>query len=234
MIDIQLIDELRALPIKEGKEKLAEYAANFNITVKKTRSFDNMVEDIKAAFAELADEPMPDQNEGLSINDLIAAADQGDNVELLVDQPVVDAVEVLDVAVEDKLIQDYKILNVVESEDSPQVELAVEIKPVKAIEHIVLTATIEKEVVKDESDSIILPKSYSPSLQMIGSGHMAYVTLPWWIYEWVSKNPDWKSKPHSFPHYHGIDSLLSLIYYINRNGQVRIRETRNSSFVILK
>lgn len=234
MIDIQLIEELRALPTKEGKEKLAEYAANLNITVKKTRSFDNMVADITAAIEELANEPMPENNVGLSINDLITAADTNSVDQLLVDTPLVNQIEVFENQVA-PFVESVKVVDVVKSDDAPHIELAVEVKP----KDVAVEIKLDDEIIQTVSATIApastyeLPKSFSPTLALLGAGQATFATLPWWIYEWITQNPDWKSNPNSCPHYHAIDTLRSLIYYINRDGQVRIRETRNSSFQIL-
>ena len=80
MIDKDYIEELRALSDKkEAKAKLFEYAEQFGISVKKSKSFDNIVIDIEEALNALADEPLP-ETDGLSITDLITAADDVDGV----------------------------------------------------------------------------------------------------------------------------------------------------------
>jgi len=88
------------------------------------------------------------------------------------------------------------------------------------------------KIVKTD-ETIELPKNFSPNMQLLGK-NPGYITLPWWIYQWIKDNPDWKSRPTSFEHPSAHQTLFSLIYYIKRNGSVMIRETRNSSFVTLK
>lgn len=205
MLDTAHIDELKELGGREAKDELAKYATTFGITLKKTRSFDNMVADLNDALDDLANEPMPEENSGMTIAELIASAPQ----ELLVDSPVVEHIEVVDVPV---------VVETPVPEPLPVVVETTKLEPVEVV----------------EPDTAELPKNFSPSLHVMGSGATGYVTLPWWIYEWISKNPDWKKNPKSFPHAYGLDSLFSLIYYINRDGFVRIRETRNSSFVVLE
>lgn len=222
MIDKDYIEELRALSDKkEAKAKLFEYAAQFGISVKKTKSFDNIVIDIEEALNALADEPLP-ETDGLSITDLITAADDVDGVNftneevkeeaiLLFDSPT-EQVEVLEV-VEQEIEFDHDkfeeaITQVVESEKEPQPEVNKEVK-------------------------FVLPENFSPTLIKLGKGP-GYVTVPWWIYQWIAETPDWKSRPTSFEHASAHQTLFSLIYYINRDGSVLIRETRNSSFVTLK
>ena len=99
MIDKDYIAELKALDDnKEAKAKLAEYAEQFGIKVKKNKSFDNIVVDIEEALQKLASEPMP-ETDGLSIKDLIDAADAAEGLKyddeevnpeaaLLIDSPV--------------------------------------------------------------------------------------------------------------------------------------------------
>ncbi|QXV75022.1 prohead protease inhibitor [Escherichia phage AlbertHofmann] len=222
MIDKDYIEELRALSDKkEAKAKLFEYAAQFGISVKKTKSFDNIVIDIEEALNALANEPLP-ETDGLSITDLITAADDVDGVNftneevkeeaiLLFDSPA-EQVEVLEV-VEQEIEFDHDkfeeaIIQVVESEKEPEPEVNKEVK-------------------------FVLPENFSPTLIKLGKGP-GYVTVPWWIYQWIAETPDWKSRPTSFEHASAHQTLFSLIYYINRDGSVLIRETRNSSFVTLK
>ena len=222
MIDKDYIEELRALSDKkEAKAKLFEYAEQFGISVKKTKSFDNIVIDIEEALNALADEPLP-ETDGLSITDLITAADDVDGVNftneevkeeaiLLFDSPT-EQVEVLEVVEQEKEFDHDKfeeaITQVVESEKEPEAEVNKEVK-------------------------FVLPENFSPTLIKLGKSP-GYVTVPLWIYQWIAETPDWKSRPTSFVHASAHQTLFSLIYYINRDGSVLIRESRNSSFVTLK
>ncbi|QHJ75758.1 inhibitor of prohead protease [Acinetobacter phage vB_AbaM_PhT2] len=240
MLDHEYIKELQEISLEDkrlAKEKLAEYAETFGIKIKKTKSFDSIVNDIKAGLTELAGEPLPDQNEGLTISDLITAADSNDGKvvfeevkeqaqKLLVDSPVVEDFKILDIRTETDELGEKLVADVV-------------IKPTHPVQEIKFNAEIP--VHQDLDNSVVeepalytLPENYSPGMHMLGNGPNTYVTLPWWIYEWITQHPEWKQKPNSFPHAYGIDTLYSLIYYIKRDGYVRIRETRNSSFVILE
>lgn len=221
MIDKNYIEEIRVLEKKEAKEKLAEYAASLGVDVKKTKTFDNMLADLEAGLKAFADMPMPDDNEGLSITDLIDADDElsgakfdGDEsakeeAKLLFDAPTEAKVEVVEIE---------KPVVVVE-EDVPFVEEKFEAAVAKVIE--------------SEKPVFALPKNFSPNLMLIGK-NPGFCTVPWWIYQWIAETPDWKERPTAFPHPTAHQTLFSLIYYINRNGSVLVRETRNSSFVTLK
>lgn len=90
--------------------------------------------------------------------------------------------------------------------------------------------TADKPAVSNEKKSV-LPENFTPIFQLMGKAP-GYYTLPWWIYEWITKTEDWKSnidKAHAFAQ----STLYSLVYYIERDGSVEIRETRNSKFVTL-
>ncbi|MGU4174539.1 hypothetical protein, partial [Pseudomonas aeruginosa] len=86
MLDKDYIAEIGALEKKEAKEKLAEYAETFGIKLKKTKAFDNMVADLEVELAKLANEPMPEQNDGLSIYDLIQADDEAKGTAIFKDE----------------------------------------------------------------------------------------------------------------------------------------------------
>lgn len=229
-MDTQYIGELRVLEDKkEAKTKLIEYAEQFDIKLKKTKSFDNLVLDIEEAFKELQSEPIPEAD-GLSISDLIDADDESKGLyvanevkpeaRLLFDGPVGEyQVEVIDQP-EAELVEKGEVVKVkLIEEDIPFVE-----------EKFKETVT---KVIESEKPVFSLPENFSPNLQLIGK-NPGFVTVPWWIYQWISETPDWKERPTSFQHPTAHQTLFSLIYYINRNGSVLVRETRNSSFVTLK
>lgn len=226
-MDIQYIEELMALENKkETKTKLAEYAAQFGITLKKSRTVEGMVSDLEIAFKELNDIPMPENNEGLSISDLIDADDElaGKNDFIDgVDEAKVEAKLLFDAPSE---VADIKVVEV-KDEEPVVAETASYTNKVVYAEPVIVAPVIPEPL-----GSYVVPSDFSPTLIKIGPNG-GYCTLPWWIYDWITKTPDWKSSPHSFPHAYGVDTIISLIYYIEREGQVRIRETRNSSFVIL-
>lgn len=209
MIDQAYIDEIKTLGVKESKEKLAEYAAQFNIVVKKTRSFDNMVADIRTELEKLASEPMPEQpSTGLTISDLIQADDEISGNSVFEDEAKPEAIA----ALRGNLVESSN-----ETVNGP-------VEPEKLAEIV---------AEKPKATHFELPENFSPTIILMGKAP-GYYTLPWWIYEWIEKNPDWKSNPESCQHYHALPVLKSLIYYIKRDGNVKIRESRNSRFFILE
>lgn len=161
MIDKDYIAELKALDDnKEAKAKLAEYAEQFGIKVKKNKSFDNIVVDIEEALQKLASEPMP-ETDGLSIKDLIDAADAAEGLKyddeevnpeaaLLIDSPVKSDIKI-EVVETDKIPENTDVL----IEDTPFVE--------EKFEQAVA------EIIESEKLSVFtLPENFSPNLQLIG------------------------------------------------------------------
>lgn len=233
MLDKNYIEEIRVLDKKESKTKLAEYALQFDIKLNKTKTFENMLADLEEDLAKLADIPMPEVNEGLSISDLIDADDELNGASDYVvglDEAKPEAVMLFDAPSEVPVVIEVKV---------PEVELRVEspigevISPQPVLSENTLEEAVSKIIESEAKEDIFeLPAKFAPSLIKLGPG-AGYCTLPWWIYEWITKNPDWKEKPNQFPHHYGLSTIYSLIYYIKREGQVRIRETRNSRFFVL-
>lgn len=230
-MDIQYIEELKALDDKkEAKSKLAEYGATFGIVLKKSRTIDGMIEDLQAGLKELADRPMPEDNVGLSISDLIDADDElnGKFVQedvkeealLLFDAPVAETIEIKTIVVDEPITETHI--------ESPIGDIVSDVK----LSENTIEEAVAKIIETEKPVMFELPDNFSPTVIKLGPGN-GYVTLPWWIYDWITQNPDWKQNPGRFPHHYGIPTLHSLIYFIKREGSVRIRETRNSSFVVL-
>lgn len=240
MLDKDYIAEIGALEKKEAKEKLAEYAETFGIKLKKTKAFDNMVADLEVELAKLANEPMPEQNDGLSIYDLIQADDEAKGTAIFKDEAKEEARLLIDsvsdapqVTVTDIDPHFGKPMDPVKGVilEAPIGDSIITVTDDK-VHTIPVTAIIQEDKVVKPVEEFTLPDNFSPTLHLIGR-NPGYATLPWWIYQWILETPDWKSRPLSFEHPSAHQTLLSLIYYIKRDGSVQVRETRNSSFATL-
>lgn len=240
MLDKDYIAEIGALEKKEAKEKLAEYAETFGIKLKKTKAFDNMVADLEVELAKLANEPMPEQNDGLSIYDLIQADDEAKGTAIFKDEAKEEARLLIDsvtdapqVTVTDIDPHFGKPMDPVKGIilEAPIGDSVITVADDK-VHTIPVTAIIQEDKVVKTTEEFTLPDNFSPTLHLIGR-NPGYATLPWWIYQWILETPDWKSHPLSFEHPSAHQTLLSLIYYIKRDGSVQVRETRNSSFATL-
>lgn len=235
-MDHQYIEELRQLDDKkEAKAKLIEYAEQFGLQLKKSKGFDNLVLDIEAGLKELAAEPVDEVEGGLSISDLIDADDEISGAKAHIEgetEAKEEAVLLFDAPYETPSVIEVPV-------QIPEKELRVEapIGEVLEPQPVLSENTIEEAVAQitesENSELFKLPADFSPHLILMGK-NPGYVTLPWWIYQWIKETPDWKSRPTSFPHPSAHQTLFSLLYYIYRNGSILVRETRNSSFVTLK
>lgn len=235
-MDHQYIEELRQLDDKkEAKAKLIEYAEQFGLQLKKSKGFDNLVLDIEAGLKELAAEPVDEVEGGLSISDLIDADDEISGAKAHIEgetEAKEEAVLLFDAPSEAPSVIEVPV-------QIPEKELRVEapIGEVLEPQPVLSENTIEEAVAQitesENSELFKLPADFSPHLILMGK-NPGYVTLPWWIYQWIKETPDWKSRPTSFPHPSAHQTLFSLLYYIYRDGSILVRETRNSSFVTLK
>lgn len=220
------IEELRKLDLREAKTKLAEYALEYGIELKKTKSFDNMLSDFKEESEKIKSSPMPEDNEGISISDLIQASDESEGKSVFDDEAPAD-LKVLVGEIGSPVIEEVTEIQPteethVDEEESPEPE------PIETPEETL----IEPNVTSDDESPFQLDYDFYPRINLIGKAP-GYMTLPWWIYEWIKDTPDWKQHPLDFPHPTAHDTLKTLIYYIERDGSVTVRETRNSSYITL-
>lgn len=235
-MDHQYIEELRQLDDKkEAKAKLIEYAEQFGLQLKKSKGFDNLVIDIEAGLKELAAEPIEQVEGGLSISDLIDADDEISGAKAHIEgetEAKEEAVLLFDTPFETPSVIEVPV-------QIPEKELRVEapigevLEPQPVLSENTIEEAVDQIVESEKSEPFKLPADFSPHLILMGK-NPGYVTLPWWIYQWIKETPDWKSRPTSFPHPSAHQTLFSLLYYIYRDGSILVRETRNSSFVTLK
>lgn len=236
MFDKEYFEELRAIAASDDKEaqktaktELADYAKQFDIKVKKTLSLENMIEFVETELTKLASE-MEEETpaEGTSINDLILAADTVDGKVVFdeADQSLIETMEETKVEIEepkkevvitDGPAQIVEVEEVVEEEKPQFAEL--------------FNEEVEHRTPKD-TETLCDLGDFRPTIVLMGTGRGFY-NCPWWIADYILNNPDWKKYPERFPHAYVHDTLKSLIYYIKRDGSVKIRETRNSQFITL-
>lgn len=212
-IDYEKVDGFRTLDAKEQKGALADYAMTvFAVKLNKQKSFDNMLADLVAALPE--DEEKP---------------------ELLIDSPEPEIVAYKGtVTMGEPVIEAPNVPDVVIDASADFIEYVKEVAPEVADQIKLVPDVVEAPVsASDESkDSLAWLDTFSPTIFLMGRSARSngYYTCPWWIYDWIKKNPDWYKDPDSCPHASAIDTIKSLVYYIKRDGEVTVRETRNSRF----
>lgn len=241
MFDKEYFEELRAIAASDDKEaqktaktELADYAKQFDIKVKKTLSLENMIEFVETELTKLASE-MEEETpaEGTSINDLILAADTADDKVVFdeVDPSLVEAMKEPEIVIEETKEESPAIEPVVEEVKS-DVEEAPEVKVESPVANI-FSDEAEHRSPAHDTDSFCDLTGFRPTICLIGGGR-GYYSCPWWIFDWIVNTPDWKKYPERFPHAYVHDTLKSLIYYIKRDGSVKVRETKHSQFHTLK
>ncbi|HAL7775225.1 TPA: hypothetical protein H7D47_000299 [Escherichia coli] len=241
MFDKEYFEELRAIAASDDKEsqkaaktELADYAKQFDIKVKKTLSLENMIEFVETELTKLASE-MEEETpaEGTSINDLILAADTADDKVVFdeVDPSLVEAMKEPEIVIEETKEESPAVEPVVEEVKS-DVEEAPEVKVESPVANIFSNEAEHRSPAHD-TDSFCDLTGFRPTICLIGGGR-GYYSCPWWIFDWIVNTPDWKKYPERFPHAYVHDTLKSLIYYIKRDGSVKVRETKHSQFHTLK
>ncbi|QPX76577.1 putative major capsid protein inhibitor of protease [Cronobacter phage vB_CsaM_SemperBestia] len=216
-IDYEKVDGFRTLDAKEQKGALADYAMTvFAVKLNKQKSFDNMLADLVAALPE--DEEKP---------------------ELLIDSPEPEIVAYKgEVTMGEPVIEAPNIPDVVIDASADFMEYVKEVAPEVADQIQLVPDVVEAPVsASDESKGeLVWLEGFSPTIFMMGrsASSNGYYTCPWWIYDWIKQTPDWYKDPDSCPHASAIDTIKSLAFYIVRDGEVRVRETRNSRFETFK
>lgn len=216
-IDYEKVDGFRTLDAKEQKGALADYAMTvFAVKLNKQKSFDNMLADLVAALPE--DEEKP---------------------ELLIDSPEPEIVAYKgEVTMGEPVIEAPNVPDVVIDASADFMEYVKEVSPEVADQIQLVPDVVEAPVsASDESKGeLVWLEGFSPTIFMMGrsASSNGYYTCPWWIYDWIKQTPDWYKDPDSCPHASAIDTIKSLAFYIVRDGEVRVRETRNSRFETFK
>lgn len=199
-IDYEKVEGFRALDTKEQKGALAEYAQT-EFGVKL-----NKQKSFDNMLADLVGALPDDEPEVLiKVGDITVTSD---SMQVEKDTP-------------DDLSADF-------------IQYVKDVAPEVADQIKVVTPDVEAPVSdSDESKAdMAWLDGFSPTIVLMGRSARSngYYTCPWWIYDWIKQNPDWHKDPDQCPHYSARDTLKSLVYYMKRDGQVTVRETRNSSF----
>lgn len=239
-IDYDYVNGLRDLERREAKDLLAEYAKEyFNLELKRSKSFDTLVKEIDEYVASHSEEDIP-YGEGFSTADLIDAVDH------LEGKDQFDEADARVVAQVKGIIEGEPEAIVLSSPIAPIDEPTMTLVDVDSDKGTIVTTEVPakfdtlleaaKAIQADEAGSDLYAydlKGFVPHIYMMGR-HPGYCHLPFWIYDWIKSNPDWKANPEKCQHWEAHQTLKSLLYYIRRDGQVRVRETRNSRFDVLK
>ncbi|UOX40563.1 minor head protein inhibitor of protease [Aeromonas phage GomatiRiver_11] len=224
----------------EGKKKLAEYALkNFGVKLNRTKTIPNMLNDLEeevgAAF-KAAQDTVGDAEEQIDMN---ARVDLSDAIELNPD--AMDEDEDDDSTPSHIAVEEFQ--SVTGNEPVPIADLEPEVKAeiVEAIKtgKVVIEAPIKpvaniepaKAVAQPKTTvTLTFPEDYKPKYKLIGPEGRAFINIPYWVYDWM-QGRDWRTEISECPFDKEI--LKSLAFYIERDGSVAIRESRNSKFIVI-
>lgn len=217
-IDYEKVDGFRTLDAKEQKGALADYAMTvFAVKLNKQKSFDNMLADLVAALPD--DEEKPELLIDSPEPEIVAYKG-----EVTMDEPVIEAPNVPDVVIDAPVEINPRDLSGSQLL-TPNTGQIFKLKMPDVVEAPVSAS--------DESkDNLAWLDGFSPTIFLMGRSERSngYYTCPWWIYDWIKQTPDWYKHPENCPHASAIDTIKSLVFYAKRDGQVTVRETRNSRF----
>jgi len=231
-IDYAKVEGFKELDQKEGKIALAEYAQdNFDVKLVRNKTFENMLTDLEAALKEkYKDLPTDEQLAAEPPIDFTPpAGPPGVDLESLQVQPISEP------------ITEIPIPSAKSAEPFGLEHAVVKLDPEEKIDELPVESGVP--VLAPESDSAPVSadmawlEGFSPTISLMGRNERTngYYTCPWWIYDWIAQNPDtWFLNPEACPHYSAINVIKSLAWFAKRDGEVRIRETRNSRFITLK
>lgn len=226
MFDNEKIEIYRKLPVKEAKVALLEYLKeNFDVAVAANYSFDKILK--------TAEQKITERHElELARNAVTLENFTRTNVTPhdLINNP--------------QLAQQYHI-DRTELEDAPEpvkweantVPVRDTLKPAPVVPSRILSAQQSIPSVQVQMQGacdMILPETFRPNLipSMKTPDGKDCINLPFHILDEVVKiGVMWKAAASS-SRYHR--ELMSLIHYIQKDGEVVVRETRNSAFVVLR
>ncbi|MGL4523036.1 MAG: hypothetical protein ACRCWQ_10835 [Bacilli bacterium] len=228
-LDYDKVALLKKIPSKEeAKNALLEYIeTEFEVTAPKNYSFDRIARVAEERIAKKREEE-------IAMEKLKAAGFKRTNVTphdiMNGDKSIISYQPKLNLPNVNDEKGEYSAKEVADMDVAP-------IVPAKLIStHIGATKAkeISVEVSAASSGDVILNDMFRPSfeLSMRTPDGRECTTIGYWIIDEIVKlGSMWKIAAHSNK-YH--QELMSLIYYIQKNGEVVVRESMNSTYIILK
>ncbi|QDH49206.1 hypothetical protein PHYNN_20 [Pantoea phage Phynn] len=234
-IDQDKVDGFKELDQKHSKVALAEYAQNeFGVKLVRNKTFENMLTDLEEALDE--------KRAALPTDEELAAETPIDFTPPAA-PPGVDP-ESLQVQTISEPITNLPILEprLDEFESVPEAAPGTVAVAGTSLEETLRDKEAPSAPINSEADNkppvdVDWLKDFSPTISLMGRGERSngFYTLSYWIWDWIEQNPTtWYTRPDDCPHASAIPVIKSLVWYIKRDGQVTVRETRNSRFYDLK
>lgn len=224
-----------SLSTAEGKKKLAEYALkHYGVKLVRNKSFENMMNDFEDAVTATTEKARSAVGDAVEQIDLDKKTDLS-NFELL-DGDNMDDDE------EDSVAQEIvkPVVEHAQVEEHPPVVQDVSAVPLSSLPELKekISDAIEQGTLHVGSplpkSSLVVsfPEGYTPRYRLIGPEGRAFINIPHWVHDWIIGNPNWKAEISICKY--DKELLKSLLFYIERDGSVAIRESRNSRFHTLQ
>ena len=243
MIDMDKIEEFKALPAKQAKVELQKYALEA-LSLKVTKSKTSVAKMVEAILDE--------------------ADKQANGVEVLVstkppevDVNVQSTTEIIEIDTpfdEEKLDEALKVIRDETPDDAPvgtsqakEIAALMDADFVAEMNAIAEPINSEQLTIKTPADVVIKPVTQSksakiivdvdkfrPVVQLTGAPNVAYMNLSYWLYQWIENTPDWINRIVEYPNVGDRKMLKTVAYYVLLKGSVRIRESRNSAYFIVR
>lgn len=239
-----------SLSTAEGKKKLADYALkNYGVKLVRNKSFENMMNDFENAViatTEDARKQAGDAKEQIDLEERVDLSNaveldpdtmDGDDIETSVNSTLVD--EIVEMSEDSNqseqhvpIVQDIEVKQLVEpgeirsindipTEDQEKIREGLETGKL----------AISAELVPSEKPfTLSFPEGYAPKYRLVGPEGRAFINVPYWVYDWM-QGRNWRMEIAECPY--DKELLKSLAFYIERDGSVAIRESRNSKFIVI-
>lgn len=223
-----------SLSASESKKKLADYALkHYDVKLSRQKSFTNMMNDLEEELSSRFEEARAEVGDAKEQIDLLERVDLTDAVEIDPDKMDLDE----DLELPEPEIVQSQMAKVVSINDIPKEdkERIVEIIKSGAITIEApfepIPAKVPEEIVEKHPEiTITFPSNYQPKYKLVGPEGRAFINVPYWIYDWM-QGRQWRLEISYCPY--DKELLKSLAYYIERDGSVAIRESRNSKFIVI-
>lgn len=230
-LDLGVINEIiESNNAPDAKSKIQLYAKECGFKISKSNI---SVEDMVTKLLEMADEkeniklnavptdkvPTPKVDE-----DLVSIKEE----EKVLDTPIIDdKTEIMEMdGVNIPSSQDLHIIATsVYNESKDEDEQPVQSLPEPA------TNEPEEPKIECSKDTKSWLDNFEPKTSLIGATGKQYMNCPYWILDWILETgPSWKVKIQDHPRKSDHAMLSTVLYYIEINGSVTVRESRNSQY----
>lgn len=216
-----------SLSAAEGKKKLADYALkNYDIKLARNKSFENMMNDFESEVNAKFEAARAEAGDAKETIDMGERVDLSKGIELDPDKMDID--DETPETTEQPVVAEpsVEIVDQDQVEEKPAIPFS-ELK-IEAPTATEITTQVEEKPVSDFVLSF--PEDYAPKYRLVGPEGRAFINVPYWIHDWM-QGRNWKIEIAECPY--DKELLKSLAFYIERDGSVAIRESRNSKFIVI-